>query len=430
MGEIGSGVRQSALRNANIANKLYREAFFFLISNALVVFGLVSCDACFAILDAFPDLFPSQMNNPSPVTLIKAISMSSGKYDGGRIKGIQDAALILRKKSRSFSMASGVFPGRVRIDLTLLYAFCRAADDLVDDANSAEEATVWVDKLQRFLDISYSNNAGILSERASFIEANFPRNLQAALDLLPTTYLPSEPLYSLLDGFRTDVRFKKGIRDEEFPIENDADLKTYCAQVASTISTLCLSVFAYHSLTEVNTNAKVTLNRKTTKEENDSGISASCFAAGAEMGIALQLVNIARDISKDAGISRVYIPSKTLEVFDLTPTSIIAATTTLPNPLDATKPIYKTTGLDLNPLRTHILSAAVKHYTASRTAIDSLPREFRGPVRVMVDSYIEIGKVMSERMEKGEDALGDGRGGRATVPFLRRLRVVWKAGRG
>lgn len=99
------------------------EAIFFLATNLLIVFGQVAFDNALAILETFPELF-SSVALPSPILLVQALLTNSACYDGERIIGIQEAAQRLRKKSRSFYLASAGFSGRLRIDLTLLYVPC------------------------------------------------------------------------------------------------------------------------------------------------------------------------------------------------------------------------------------------------------------------------------------------------------------------
>ena len=96
------------------------EAVFFLATNVMIVFGLVAFENALTILHTFPKLFPESQEFPSPALLIKALLMSSSNYDTERIDGIREATDRLKKKSRSFFLASSVFPSRLRIDLTLL----------------------------------------------------------------------------------------------------------------------------------------------------------------------------------------------------------------------------------------------------------------------------------------------------------------------
>jgi 15-cis-phytoene synthase/lycopene beta-cyclase len=96
------------------------ESVFFLATNVLIVFGLVAFENAMAILEAFPALFPDAPALPSPILLIQALLTSPANFDDDRIKGIQESVDRLKKKSRSFYLASSVFQGRLRIDLILL----------------------------------------------------------------------------------------------------------------------------------------------------------------------------------------------------------------------------------------------------------------------------------------------------------------------
>ena len=135
------------------------EAVFFFATNTLIVFGLIAFDNAVAVIDAFPAIFPRAPAWPSPLLLIQALLISIDKYDDFRIAGLQEALGRLRAKSRSFYLASGTFEGRLRIDLILLYSFCRLADDLVDNAKTAEEALHWIGNFRGYLDKAYSRRA-------------------------------------------------------------------------------------------------------------------------------------------------------------------------------------------------------------------------------------------------------------------------------
>ena len=99
------------------------EAVFFLITNMLVVFGLAAFDRAVAVCDAFPESFPEPANSLPLMSLVRARVFSSSKFDMHKIVGIRESVERLKKKSRSFYISSSVFPGRLRIDLTFLYAF-------------------------------------------------------------------------------------------------------------------------------------------------------------------------------------------------------------------------------------------------------------------------------------------------------------------
>ena len=96
------------------------EAVFFLVTNMLIVFGQVAFDNALAVLDAFTPARIAIPAWPSPLLLIGALLKPPSTYDADRIIGLREAVARLRKKSRSFFLASGAFRGRLRVDLIVL----------------------------------------------------------------------------------------------------------------------------------------------------------------------------------------------------------------------------------------------------------------------------------------------------------------------
>ncbi|EXJ92521.1 hypothetical protein A1O3_01073 [Capronia epimyces CBS 606.96] len=366
------------------------EAVFFLVTNTLVVWGSFAYDNAVAVLDAFPDLFPSVAGTPSPASLLQALFLPTSEYDTARIQSLQNALAVLARKSRSFYLASGVFTGRLRIDLILLYAFCRIADDLIDDAPSSEEGDMWVQHFSNFLDSVYSTEHD--PERFEQALAPFPAKAQSILVSLPTSKLPPEPLYSLLDGFRIDQQFLRGGPQQGLPIQTFSNLERYASCVAATIGELCLSLVYQHNPDRL----------------TDEAVQQKCLAAGGQMGRALQYVNIVRDVATDAQGGRCYIPNEWFS-----------------NP-SATSPDMH--NQEVAHHRKLILDIAFDTYAKNRDAIEDLPRYAQGGVRVAVESYMEIGRILRERMQQGKplDFTGGGKKGRASVPRSRRIWVGWK----
>lgn len=271
---------------------------------------------------------------------------------------------------------------------------------MVDNAECESSARAWIAKLSKFLGQAYAiphptPKAEIIPNadcKLSIIN-EFPLSVQSALLLLPTPFISSKPLYDLLSGFRTDLEFPGSDRPtghvQDFPIKDEPDLELYASRVAGTVAELCLELVFRHS----------PMSAEISHEEREVMISA-----GGRMGIALQYVNIARDVATDAAIGRVYLPTSWLEEEALSPKDVIA----------------KPTGAEIERLRTRLLSKAFIVYEEARGAIAYLPPEARAPMRVAVESYMEIGRVLSEKGYKAK-------AGKATVPNLRRIRVAWKA---
>ncbi|KAK5010106.1 hypothetical protein LTR28_011771 [Elasticomyces elasticus] len=265
------------------------------------------------------------------------------------------------------------------------YSFCRVADDLVDEALTIAEARHWSLQLVRFLDTAYAHDLpDDPTTLSTFVTTTFPPSTHTALLLLPTNYLPPTPLYDLIKGFETDLAFASP--SNPFPIVDEAALQMYASCVAGTVGESLIELVYHH------TTLPHTQDRR------------HVVAAGRRMGEALQYVNIARDIAVDARIRRVYLPTSWLAEHDLTPQDVIT------DPNNATVEL----------LRQRLLDIAMRVYRESCDAIDELPVEARGPVRVAVESYMDIGRVLRRPGYKVK-------AGRATVPRLRRLRTAWIA---
>ena len=267
--------------------------------------------------------------------------------------------------------------------MILLYSFCRVADDLVDEARSVKEAKHWIAELNQYLNITYGQSRLPAEGREALI-LKFPPHARATLRLLPTSYLSPNPLYDLLKGFETDLYFSSS---NPFPIKDEPTLQVYGAQVAGTVAQSCLELVFHHT-------------KKYMAEKQRRHI----VQAGGRMGIALQYVNIARDISVDASNNRVYLPTTWLKEEGLTPEDVIK----------------DPTSSKAEALRQRLLNSAFEIYEEAKCAIEQLPEEARGPMRVAVESYVEIGRVLRQPGYKVK-------AGRATVPKLRRLMVAWNA---
>lgn len=280
------------------------------------------------------------------------------------------------------------------------YSFCRVADDLVDNAESESSARTWITKLSEFLNLAYATPHSATkvenipnAQCKTSVVNNFPLPTQSALLLLPTPFIPSKPLYDLLSGFRTDLEFPGTDSHvgpvRGFPIKDEPDLELYASRVAGTVAELCLELVFHHS----SSRDKISLKDRQVM-----------ISAGGRMGIALQYVNIARDLATDATLGRIYLPMSWLEEEGLSPQDVIK------------RPM----GAGIERLRTRLLGKAFIVYEEVRGAMTHLPPEARAPMRVAVESYMEIGRVLSEKGYKTK-------AGKATVPKLRRIMVAWKA---
>jgi phytoene synthase len=183
---------------------------------------------------------------------------------------------ITRQHSKTFYAATALLPRPARRAIRALYAFCRATDDLVDTAG-ARPADVerWREAAGR---PSAAQTEPILRCWA-LVREQYGVNL---------TYQNE-----LIDGVALDLRQN---RYADWP-----ELERYGYLVASTVGLLSMPIIG--------------LARGATFEQ------AAPYAI--KLGIALQLINILRDVGDDAGRGRVYLPVSDLARFGLTPDDIL-----------------------------------------------------------------------------------------------------------
>ena len=165
----------------------------------------------------------------------------------------------IRTGSLSFHAASRLMPARVRPAALALYAFCRCADDAVDDEIDKADAVL---RLRDRLDLCYQgrprNTPADRAFAAMIAEHEMPRALPEAL----------------LEGFVWDAQGRR--------YETLADLHDYSARVAAAVGAMMCVLMGVRE--------------------------ADALARACDLGLAMQLTNIARDVGEDARAGRLYLP--------------------------------------------------------------------------------------------------------------------------
>ncbi|MDE8345123.1 MAG: phytoene/squalene synthase family protein [Acidocella sp.] len=166
---------------------------------------------------------------------------------------------MLCSGSRSFFVASRLLPARVRNPATALYAFCRVADDLIDLGNDKPAALTMLEQL---LDLAYAGQPAAdpvnRAFAATLAQFQIPKTLPAAL----------------LEGLAWDAQ---GRHYASF-----GDLLDYAARVAGSVGVMMALLMGVRE--------------------------AGALARAADLGIAMQLTNIARDVGEDAAAGRLFLP--------------------------------------------------------------------------------------------------------------------------
>ncbi|KAL5366612.1 Lycopene beta-cyclase [Aspergillus floccosus] len=333
-----------------------QEAFFFFITNVLVVNGLIVADTAIALMHC-----QQAQSAASPQDKISTLQIMVNL-----ITGLRASVARVANASQSMYTGSAMFNGPLRIDLVLLYSFCRIVDDLVDEAASPHVARHVIYECKKLLQAKFDSPKALATKREStdLSSSHFSDPINA-IDCLPISRLHIEPLQSLLAGFQMDLQFNA--EDTQFPIATDAQLDKYASLVAGTVAACILDLVVHHYPSSTSTLIQ------------DPALRRRIFQAGDEMGKVLQYVNLARDIGRDVAINRVYLPTSWLKQAGLSPTDVIAS------PFSPS----------VDQVRARLLVRATQYHASAVGAIQFLPVEVQGPLRATVESYMEIRKVLS-----------------------------------
>ncbi len=187
-------------------------------------------------------------------------------------------AAMLRAAGSSFALPIRLLPKAKRSATTVLYAFCRRADDIVDDAQDREAA-------RRSLDLFSSATSTALAGAGSDEAV-----LRALADTVRRYAIPQQTIHDILDGVRMDL--------DQSSYNAVAELDGYCRRVASAVGIAAIHIWGFRDPEAVHR-------------------SDDC-------GLAFQYTNILRDIPEDLERSRIYLPFEDFDACDCTPEDLRA----------------------------------------------------------------------------------------------------------
>jgi phytoene synthase len=181
---------------------------------------------------------------------------------------------ITRREARNFAYGIMVLPRPKRRAIAAIYAFARRVDDIADGGLSDGEKRLRLEQLHADLDVAPSDAV-----------------LVALADARSRYAIPAAALHDLVDG---------GLQDTEQSRYADfEELLGYCRRVAGAVGVACIAVYG--------------------SQDVDRAQS---------LGVALQLINIMRDVREDWELGRVYIPQDELASFGVTEDDIAAGRVT------------------------------------------------------------------------------------------------------
>jgi phytoene synthase len=240
---------------------------------------------------------------------------------------------LLRAGSRSFDTASRFLPVRVRGPAVALYAFCRVADDAVDDD---PDARAGVAGLRKRLTLAYAGNP-----MQSPPDRAFSRIVERFM-------IPRALPDALLEGFAWDAECRR--------YQDLSALRAYAVRVAGTVGAMMAVLMGVRD--------------------------APRLAAAVELGVAMQFSNIARDVGEDARAGRLYLPLDWLAEAGIDPATFLAR----PAP-----------GPALGVVIRRLLSVADGHYRRAIGGVARLPMACRFGIGAASLLYAEIGREVARR---------------------------------
>jgi 15-cis-phytoene synthase len=223
------------------------------------------------------------------------VSHGAGRIGAGPVSGAQTIAeayerceAITRSQAANFYYGIRLLAPERRRAMCAAYAFARRIDDIGDGHLDRETKRELLDSAAAQLES--------LEVDASVAPAPDDPVIVALADAHRRFSLPPGAMGELIEGVRMDV--------DEVTYERIDELVLYCRRVAGAIGRVCLAIFD---------------TRASDRRAADvDGEAAEALAD--DLGVALQLTNILRDVREDAELGRVYLPAEDLRRFGVIPT--------------------------------------------------------------------------------------------------------------
>lgn len=181
---------------------------------------------------------------------------------------------ITRREAKNFAYGIMVLPRAKRQAIAAIYAFARRVDDVADGELPPEEKRARLEELRAALEADPAEPVFV-----------------ALRDARDRFGIPREPLEALIEGGLQDI--------EQSTYRDFAELRGYCEKVAGAVGLACVPVYG-------------------------SSDTEHAMTYASQLGIALQLINIMRDVEEDRQLGRVYLPQDELAAFgveELAPSS-------------------------------------------------------------------------------------------------------------
>ncbi len=186
---------------------------------------------------------------------------------------------LTRREAANFYWGFVALPVPQRIAIYALYSFARQVDDEADSGVAgAADAPERADQFSRHRE----------RVRHCFADAGVDPVTRVLSEVVERYGIPQRELDALIDGMEMDVRVSR--------YETWEDSRRYCLLVASTVGRMCVRIFGYRD------------------------VAALEYAD--DLGIAMQLTNMLRDVREDMAMGRIYLPGEDLRAFGISEASL------------------------------------------------------------------------------------------------------------
>lgn len=216
--------------------------------------------------------------------LLESVVRDAGAANRARL--VKEAHRSIRKGSKSFSAASRLFDRETRERVWLLYAWCRACDDIADEQDHGH-AIGPVRLGTRLSPEDRLATIRTLTELAMAGESTGTPAFDALGQLMREVPLTAEMVEDVLAGFALDAA--------DWRPRSEADMLRYCYHVAGAVGVMMAAVMGV-------------------SPEDDDTLDRAC-----DLGIAFQIANIVRDVWEDDANGRSYLPVEWLVEADIPP---------------------------------------------------------------------------------------------------------------
>jgi phytoene synthase len=258
------------------------------------------------------------------IALPRKLSIRNPIQEAADLQACRDT---IRTGSLSFHSASRLLPARVRDPALVLYAFCRLADDAVDEGHDPVAAVL---DLQDRLDRAYAGKP-----RNAAVDRAFARMINA-------TELPRALPDALLEGLAWDAQGRS--------YDTLSEVLNYSARVAAVVGVMMCVLMGVRDRHRL--------------------------ARACDLGLAMQLTNIARDIGEDARRGRIYLPLDWLAEQGIDPDAFLRNPAPLP---------------EIRTLTRRLLSESRRLYDRADPGIACLPLDCRAGIFAARHVYAGIG---------------------------------------